>query len=45
MPYNPDIHYRRSIRLKVHDYSQSGLYFAGVALKVKYYKVHHQQAP
>ena len=25
--YNPDIHHRRSIRLKGYDYSQSGLYF------------------
>lgn len=27
MTYNPDIHHRRSIRLKGYDYSQSGLYF------------------
>jgi REP element-mobilizing transposase RayT len=27
MPYNPDIHHRRSIRLKDYDYSQSGYYF------------------
>lgn len=27
MPYNPQIHHRRSIRLKGYDYSQSGLYF------------------
>jgi len=27
MPYNPDIHHRRSIRLKGYDYSQEGLYF------------------
>jgi hypothetical protein len=27
MKYNPDIHYRRSIRLKGYDYSQNGLYF------------------
>lgn len=26
-PYNPNIHHRRSIRLKGHDYSQAGLYF------------------
>ena len=25
--YNPDIHHRRSIRLKGYDYSRSGLYF------------------
>ena len=27
MKYNSDIHHRRSIRLKDHDYSQMGLYF------------------
>ena len=27
MKYNPDIHNRRSIRLKGYDYSQAGLYF------------------
>jgi len=27
MKYNPDIHRRRSIRLKGYDYSRSGLYF------------------
>ena len=27
MKYNPDIHKRRSIRLKRYDYSQSGFYF------------------
>ena len=27
MKYNPDIHQRRSIRLKDYDYSQTGLYF------------------
>ncbi len=27
MKYNPDIHTRRSIRLKGYDYSQAGLYF------------------
>jgi putative transposase len=26
-PYNPNIHHRRSIRLKGYDYSQAGLYF------------------
>ena len=25
--YNPNIHHRRSIRLKGYDYSQEGLYF------------------
>jgi|GEM_PF-7055626 len=27
MKYNPDIHHRRSIRLKNYDYSQEGMYF------------------
>lgn len=27
MRYNPDIHHRRSIRLKNYDYSQKGFYF------------------
>ena len=27
MAFNPNIHHRRSIRLKGHDYSQPGLYF------------------
>ena len=27
MPYNQEIHHRRSIRLKHYDYSQAGLYF------------------
>jgi REP element-mobilizing transposase RayT len=27
MSYNPDIHHRKSIRLKEYDYSQEGLYF------------------
>jgi REP-associated tyrosine transposase len=27
MKYNPDIHHRRSVRLKNYDYSQRGLYF------------------
>jgi len=27
MKYNPNIHHRRSIRLKGYDYSQAGLYF------------------
>ena len=30
MPYNKDIHHRRSIRLKDYDYSQSGLYFVTI---------------
>lgn len=27
MPYNPDVHHRRSIRLKEYDYTQKGAYF------------------
>lgn len=27
MPFNPNIHHRRSIRLREYDYSQEGLYF------------------
>jgi len=30
MNYNPDIHYRRSIRLKGYDYAQAGLYFVTI---------------
>lgn len=30
MTYNPDIHHRRSIRLKEYDYSRSGAYFVTV---------------
>jgi len=31
--YNPDIHHRRSIRLKGYDYTQSGLYFITLCTK------------
>ncbi|MDH4162524.1 MAG: transposase [Nitrospirota bacterium] len=30
MPFNPDIHHRKSIRLKDYDYSQRGAYFVTV---------------
>ena len=30
MTYNPDIHHRRSIRLRDYDYSQAGAYFVTV---------------
>ena len=30
MKYNPQIHHRRSIRLKGYDYSQAGLYFVTI---------------
>jgi len=33
MPYNPDIHHRRSIRLKGYDYSQAGWYFVTICAK------------
>jgi REP element-mobilizing transposase RayT len=33
MKYNPDIHHRRSIRLKDYDYSQMGAYFVTVCVQ------------
>jgi putative transposase len=33
MPYNPDIHHRRSIRLQGYDYSQAGWYFITVCVR------------
>lgn len=33
MPYNPNIHHRRSIRLKGYDYSQEGLYFITICVQ------------
>ncbi|GAB4542868.1 MAG: transposase [Anaerolineales bacterium] len=30
MPYNPDVHHRRSIRLKGYDYTQAGAYFVTI---------------
>ena len=33
MTYNPDIHHRRSIRLKGYDYSQPGMYFITVCTR------------
>ena len=30
MPYNPDIHHRRSIRLREYDYSSGGAYFVTI---------------
>ena len=33
MPYNPNIHHRRSIRLKGYDYSQVGLYFVTICVQ------------
>jgi REP element-mobilizing transposase RayT len=33
MPYKPNIHHRRSIRLKEYDYSQAGLYFITICVQ------------
>ncbi len=33
MPYNPNIHHRKSIRLKGYDYSQAGLYFITICVQ------------
>jgi putative transposase len=33
MPFNPDIHHRKSIRLRGYDYSQAGLYFLTICTK------------
>jgi REP element-mobilizing transposase RayT len=33
MKYNPEIHKRRSIRLKGYDYSQAGLYFITICVQ------------
>lgn len=33
--YNPEIHHRRSIRLKGYDYSQAGLYFITICVQDK----------
>jgi putative transposase len=33
MKYNPNIHHRRSIRLKGYDYSQAGLYFITICIQ------------
>ncbi|MGK7879848.1 MAG: transposase [Crocosphaera sp.] len=35
MPYNPDIHNRRSMRLKNYDYSQAGAYFITICTQHK----------
>ena len=33
MSYNPDIHHRRSIRLKGYDYSKAGMYFVTICVQ------------
>ena len=35
MQYNPEIHHRRSIRLKEYDYSQAGMYFITICTQDK----------
>jgi len=35
MKYNPEIHHRRSIRLKEYDYSQAGAYFITLCIQQK----------
>ncbi|MDR0206107.1 MAG: transposase [Bacteroidales bacterium] len=37
MKYNPNIHHRRSIRLKGYDYSQKGLYFVTICVQNREY--------
>ena len=34
MKYNPNIHQRRSVRLKEYDYSQVGLYYITICTKI-----------
>jgi REP element-mobilizing transposase RayT len=36
-PYNPDIHNRKSIRLKNYDYSQKGFYFVTMVIQNRLY--------
>jgi putative transposase len=36
--YNPNIHHRRSIRLKGYDYSQAGLYFITICCQDRIYR-------
>jgi putative transposase len=33
--YNPEIHHRKSLRLKSHDYNQSGLYFVTICTEMR----------
>ncbi len=35
MPYNSNIHHRRSVRLKGYDYSQAGLYFITICTHIR----------
>jgi len=43
MKYNPDIHHRKSIRLKGYDYSQGGAYFIMICARNK--ELYFQQHP
>jgi len=38
MSYNPEIHHRRSIRLKGYDYSQAGLYYITICCEGKLWR-------
>ena len=38
MSYNPEIHHRRSIRLKGYDYSQAGMYYITICCKDKLWR-------
>ena len=38
MPYDPNKHHRRSIRLKGYDYSQEGLYFVTICCQNRIYR-------
>ena len=33
MPYNPDVHHRRSIRWQGYDYDQAGAYFVTICVQ------------
>ena len=37
MKYNPNIHHRRSIRLKNHNYSQAGMYFITIGTQNRFH--------
>src|SRR4051812_17155863 len=41
MAYNPQIHHRRSIRLKGYDYSQAGAYFITICCHNRYCRFGH----
>ena len=41
MKYNPDIHHRKSIRLKGYDYSQAGLYFITICCYKRFCRFGH----